>query len=194
MTARMQATPWAPAATTLGDGFGDVDPADRQQGQRQARRLGERARGRAAAVGRASTGVSRIGPKTANATPAAGGGARAPRGLHVGDPVRRDADAPALGATRAHVGGRQRRAAQVNAVGADGQRDVDPVVDVEGDAGRGGDVAQRSRQLDERAPVQILLAQLHGDVARREAAAGDSAQGRGAPPRRAGGPRSPRGR
>ena len=75
-------------------------------------------------------------------------------------------------------GGVQRAAAQVNAVGADRQRDVDPVVDVQPDAGGRRDRAQRARQFGEGATFEVLLAKLHGHIGRAEAARRDPAQRR----------------
>ena len=57
-------------------------------------------------------------------------------------------------------------AAQVDAVRAHRQRDVDPVVDVERDARRARDRrAAFARELGQRAAGQILLAELDRDLA-----------------------------
>ena len=89
--------------------------------------------------------------------------------------VGRYADREARCDTRDVVGG-QRRPGQLHAVGAHRQRDVDAIVDVERDARGGRDGAQRARELGERSPGQILFPQLHGDVGRANAAAGDAPQ------------------
>ena len=119
--------------------------------------------------------MSWIGPSSANATrsPAAARSAATSAGACA------DTASASPPATRAAVGDVERPAAEVNAVRAHGQRDVDPVVDVQRDARRRGRRAQRAGQLGQRAAGQILLAELHRDRAGRQAAARDAAQGGG---------------
>ena len=125
-----------------------ADAADRDQRQSGARRLGERARCPAAGRNARLDGVSLIGPSSANAT-------RSPRGARATPrPPRRacaDTREREAGRDARDVGGVSDVAAQVDAVRAHRQRDVDPIVDVERDARRGGDRAQRARQLGQRA-------------------------------------------
>ena len=78
----------------------------------------------------------------------------------------RDGDGEA-GRDPRDVGGRERAAAEVHAVGAHGERDVDAVVDVEGRARGARDLAQVPGELEEGARLEILLAQLDGDRAAR---------------------------
>jgi hypothetical protein len=89
--------------------------------------------------------------------------------------VRRHADRQAR-RDAGDVGGGQRRAGHLHAVRAHRQRDVRALVDVKRRAGRGGGDPQRARQLGERQPGQLLVAQLHGHVGGVDAAARDAAQ------------------
>jgi hypothetical protein len=90
-------------------------------------------------------------------------------GLRFRSRVRRDseealeADQPAGGLGRQAVGG------QMQAVGADGQRDVGPVVDEEPGAVTPGQRAQLARELKQLRGRQVLLAELDGTEAGRQA-------------------------
>ncbi len=79
------------------------------------------------------------------------------------DRVRRDADERARAHQRARLGDGQRVEAQVHAVDARRERHVDPPVheDARGRAHRAHGVADCAGELVERAPVQVLLADLH---------------------------------
>src|SRR3569833_1707002 len=70
-----------------------------------------------------------------------------------------------MGSQGPYFHGRLRPPAQVHAVGASRQGDVDPVVHVQPGAPRGGDGAQGARQVQQGPGVEILLAQLDGDRA-----------------------------
>ena len=74
------------------------------------------------------------------------------------------------------VGDVERHAAEVDAVRADRQRNVDSVVDVERTPAAVVTARSARAELGQRAAEQILLAELHGDLRRRQAAPRDAAQ------------------
>ena len=104
--------------------------------------------------------MSQIGPKTANRTLGNCAAASTSARVCVDSATARP------GATR-DVGGAERPAAEVHAVGVDGERDVDAIIDIEAGAGRAREVAELAREGREVASAEILLAQLHGDGAAR---------------------------
>ena len=124
-------------------------------------------------------GVSRIGPSRTKArrSPAAARSAATSAGAWT------DAASASPPAIRAALATVERRAAEVDAVRVDRPRDVDSVVDVQPDPRRGGHGAQRAPELGQRAAGEVLFAELHGHLRRRQAAPGDARAAR-PPPRR----------
>ena len=116
-------------------------------------------------------GVSKIGEKVAKLAPPAAARSTSAREWH-----ERPMSSPGP-SSAPRVGDRDARRRQVDAVRAGGERHVEPVVDEEELPGLVAGAPQRPRQVEERPPAEVLLA----EVDRRDAP-GEAAQRRRDPP------------